>query len=153
MNARAVPQADTPGRRAARRLPALAAVTAAAIFYVACTHPFGPPPATFSATGYTIMDPNRPFTEARAVALHDAEVNARDNLKHVVMNLTVEDGRTLAELSVIDPFVKALIHDAIRTARISDRTISADGNVTVTVQMRKAPLDRMLAEYPRYSVQ
>ncbi len=87
------------------------------------------------------MDPNdRPHA-----ALQIAEIVARDQLKLQISRFRVPDGTMLQTLATVDPFVRAVMDDIVRSARVTDRTVNQEtAVVSVTVQMELAPLHDLL---------
>ena len=93
------------------------------------------------------MNGELPAGEARRLAIQQAEILAKDQIKQQAAEMKIDDQRRLGDVAVSDPFVGALLDDTVRTGRITDRTISSDGTVSVTVKMDLAPLEKLIADY------
>lgn len=101
----------------------------------------------YTATATAKMDPNLQAAVARREAIQMAEVRARDQIMLQALQMTTPDGRTLEQLAVEEPFVQAMLLDTIRVARVSDRIVSPEGQVSVTVSLDEAPLQKILTEF------
>lgn len=101
----------------------------------------------FSSTAMAQMSPALPTDQARREAISRAETKARDQIMLQVRQLRLADGRSLEDLAVIDPFVRAMVQDAVRNAHQIDRTVSDQGVVTVTLSMDQAPLLKLIETY------
>jgi hypothetical protein len=111
----------------------------------------GPGP-TYSSTASIRINPVAPPSEGRRTAIDSAEREARAQLLTEAYNLRMNDGRTLDDLAIVDPFVRAVIEDTVRRAKISDRTISEEGVVTLTLSMDLAPLHKLILEYNAHPI-
>jgi hypothetical protein len=107
---------------------------------------------SYSATNFQRMNPEEPRDQARREALATADSQAREQIREQVYQMRLSDGRTLGDLSAIDPFVRAVVQDNLRSARTGDRTVTDEGLVSVTVTMDLAPLYQMVSEYPNHAV-
>jgi len=129
------------------------ALASALALAAACTTP-GERAPTYSATSAAYYDPlNRPLAGlTRAQVLKTAIRQAREQILTQAKEMKLSDGRTLSDLAIVDPYVKAMLDDTVRAARIVDRTYSDEGMVTVTVSMQLTPLFKMIEHYPQHSI-
>ncbi|MCE5228668.1 hypothetical protein LLG95_03620 [bacterium] len=103
-------------------------------------------PVTLSATGFAQSDPKVPAAIAYSQARKMAELRARQQLEESVKTYRVDANQSLQQLIVVDPFVRAVFDDTIRSARVSDRTVKPDGSVSVTVDLDLNQLSQMLGK-------
>ena len=102
----------------------------------------------YSATAQAAIDRSHPASTARREAILTAETHARDQiLNRAVQQLRLGDGRTLEEVAIVDPFVRASLQDMVRAAQVTDRTVTDEGLVTVTVRMDLAPIYKLIQTY------
>jgi hypothetical protein len=83
---------------------------------------------------------------AHSQALKLAELRARQQLEESVKMYRVDTNQPLQQLIVVDPFVRAVFDDTIRSARVSDRTVKEDGSVSVKVELDINQLSQMLGK-------
>lgn len=108
---------------------------------------------TYSTTQFVKMPPGDRSTQARIGAIKRAEDLARAQIVRYVRDLEFPDdrefpvGATLGDAIITDPFIRAKVYDTVRTARVTDQTISEEGIVTVTVRLEMAPLLDIIARY------
>lgn len=104
----------------------------------------------YSGTAFAELDPELPFTEARFLALQEAEKKARDEILRYMLDLQFQGGRgSLQEAMITDPFIRTKVYDTIRTARVVDRVMQDDDvAVSVTVRIELRPLMDILSRYP-----
>jgi hypothetical protein len=100
----------------------------------------------YSTTAQARVQPGVSFTEGKLAAIQRAENRARDQILQYVMGQTFTDGSTLEEAVITDPFIRARVYDAIRTAKITDQTINDEGMVTVTLRLDMEPIHAILAD-------
>ena len=124
----------------------------AAFGIAACARQPAPTSPTYSSTMFQQMNQSSPRDQARREALALAEFQARNQIREKLYQLRLSDGRALGDLAAIDPFVRAVVQDNLRAARIEDRTVTDAGLVSVTVKMDLSPLYQLIAEYPRHSI-
>src|ERR1044072_7645984 len=103
----------------------VAGIAGLALLTLACATP-GPDVKTLSATIFRTPSPLLSRDEGRRLGLQDAEVEARRQIRSRVFERHLNDGRTLEDLAVVDPFVRAVIDDTVAAAQITDRTFSKD---------------------------
>ena len=107
----------------------------------------------YSTTQFVEMPPGDRSTQARIMAIKRAEDLARAQIVRYVRDLEFPDdrefpdGSTLGDAIITDPFIRAKVYDTVRTARVTDQTISEEGVVTVTVRLEMAPLLDIIAGY------
>jgi hypothetical protein len=111
-----------------------------------CAHQFFKAPA-YSATGTATINRALPAKEERRDAINRAETQARDQILLQTRQLRLRDGRSIEDVAVVDPFIRAALMDAVRNAHVVDRSVSSEGRVTVTLSMDIEPLARLLQNY------
>lgn len=104
------------------------------------------PPVTLSATGFAKFDPQANLTLGRSQALKAAESRARQQLVENLSAYRIENEMPLQQLLTVDPFVRAVVDDTLRSARVSDRTVRDDGSVSVQVELDIDLLAKMLGK-------
>jgi hypothetical protein len=147
----ALPMSANPLRSFVRRLPAIALLPALLIC-LACAGQLAGDAPYYASTSFQRMNPELPRDQARREALAAADRQARDQIRDQVYQLRLNDGRTLGDLAAVDPFIRAVIADNLRAARIDDRTVSGEGIASVTVKMDLAPLYEMIQQYPAHAM-
>jgi len=119
---------------------------------VACTRVHSGAPI-YSATVSAQYDEEGKVGLTRRQALQSAVREARNHILNKALELRLSNGQVLGDLAVVDPFVRAVLEDTVRAARITDRAYSEDGLVTVTVSMELEPLYKLIEEYPQHALQ
>ena len=115
----------------------------------ASSRPQGP---VYSATSLVRLDSTVPAGEAKRRAIATARAQVRQQLMTWAYQLRINDGRTLEDLAVVDPFVRAVVDDTIRRANIVDQALDDDGVLTLTIAMDLAPLYKLVADYDKHSI-
>lgn len=85
---------------------------------------------------------------AQLTASAKAENQARDKVLAQALQLTFPNGVSLSDAAVRDPFIRAKLYDVIRGARITDKTITDDEIVSVTVRLDMDDIYKILETYP-----
>lgn len=111
-----------------------------------CVHQLFKVPA-YSATGTATINRALPAKEERRDAINRAETQARDQIMLQTRQLRLKDGRSIEDLAVVDPVIRAALMDAVRNAHVVDRNVSSEGRVTVTLSMDIEPLTRLMQNY------
>lgn len=104
------------------------------------------PPVTVSATGFAKFDPKANVSLGRSTALKVAEARARQQIEESMHAYRVGGDQSLQQLLTVDPFVRAVFDDTLRSARVSDRTVRDDGSVSVQVELDLDRLSKMLGK-------
>lgn len=102
-----------------------------------------------TATSFREFYPDEPGTEGQVGTILRAEMDARNDILASAGKFTFDDGRTLEDAVVEDPFIRARVYDLIRTAPIVDKTVKKQDDmviVTVTVRLDMASLNRIVTE-------
>ena len=110
-----------------------------------CSTP-GPVDAFYSASATTQVPTDRPYGQARRLALHSAEIEARHNLLEPLLELDVDGRGRIEQHATADPFVRAMVMDLVRNGRISSRGIDDNGQASVTVELSRETIDQFLAD-------
>lgn len=105
-------------------------------------------PRFIMATSFTRLPPENASPAEKRAAAARAENQARDEVLSQALQLTFPNGASLAEAALRDPFVRAKVYDTVRGARITDKTVTDDSIVSVTVRLELEPIYRMLESYP-----
>lgn len=101
----------------------------------------------YSATATAIINKILPPAQARRDAITKAENDARDKLMMQASQLRLSDGRTLEDVAVVDPFIRAALLDIVRDAQTKDRTVNNEGLVTVTLRLDLVPVQNLISKY------
>lgn len=102
-----------------------------------------------TATSFREFYPAEPGSEGQVGAILRAEMDARNDILASAGKFTFDDGRTLDDAVVEDPFIRARVYDLIRTAPVVDKTVKEQGEmviVTVTVRLDMASLNRIVTK-------
>ena len=106
-----------------------------------------------AVTSTATIDPDQPRQIARLEAKGRAELEARRQIADRAAELRLSDGRTLGDLAVIDPFVRAALDDTVRAAVLKPvRDEEAPDVVTVTLHADLQPLYDLVRDYPKYAI-
>lgn len=111
-----------------------------------CAHLRTQAPA-YSATATANMKATLPPDQARREAVARAEVQARDQILLQAGQMRLNDGRTLEDVAIVDPYVRAVLQDTVRAAQVANRTVSSDGQITVTMRLEQKPLQQLIQSY------
>lgn len=104
---------------------------------------------TLSAGAQVAINKNVEQAQGRREALQLADVQARDKLMFEVLRMKLADGRSLEEAAVKDPYVQAIVQDAVRAGHVdSDREIT-DDHVKLTVRMELGVIQDLIQRYPK----
>jgi hypothetical protein len=106
------------------------------------------PPRFIMATSFTRLPPESASAEEKRSAAARAENQARDEVLSQALLLHFPNGVSLSEAALRDPFIRAKVYDTVRGARITDKTVTDDSIVSVTVRLELEPIYRILDTYP-----
>lgn len=104
-------------------------------------------PRFIMATSFTRLPPEAASAEEKRAAAARAENQARDEVLSQALQLTFPNGTSLAEAALRDPFIRAKVYDTVRGARITDKTVTDDSIISVTVRLELDPIYRLLDTY------
>lgn len=82
------------------------------------------------------------LTEARVANV------ARDEVLSQALQMRFANGVSLGEAALKDPFIRAKLYDTVRAARITDKTLTDDTFLSVTVRLELEPIYEILENYP-----
>lgn len=112
-----------------------------------CAHQGDGPYASAKAT--VLVNRHDPSKAAIREAIGQAEKMARRKLFEHIMQIQLEDGRSLDIISLQDPFIRSVVEDRIHNAQmITDRAITEEGLVTVTIRTDLEPIYEIIHNYP-----
>lgn len=100
------------------------------------------------ATSFGHLRPGGGDPEELRVAEARAANAARDAVLSQALDLHFPNGVTLGEAALKDPFIRAKLYDTVRAARITDKTLTDDELLSVTVRLELEPLYEILETYP-----
>jgi hypothetical protein len=102
----------------------------------------------YSTTQVVEIAPGPSLTTARRAAFDEAERLARNQILQMALReMHFESGPSLEDAYVTDPVIRAMVSDAIRAARITDRTVDEDNTrVTITLRLDQKPLLAILGK-------
>lgn len=102
---------------------------------------------SYSATAQAAVNPQLPPQDARREANDRAEAQARDQIMAQAVQLRLSDGRTLEDLAATDAIVRGQLLDTVRSAHQTDRTVTAEGVITLTLSLEKSAVQRIVDQY------
>lgn len=105
-------------------------------------------PRFIMATSFGRVTPGADNPEELRVAEARAANTARDEVLSQALDLRFPNGVTLGEAALKDPFIRAKLYDTVRGARITDKTLTDDELLSVTVRLELEPLYKILETYP-----
>jgi hypothetical protein len=117
----------------------------ACLFLFSCSTT-GPVDAFYSASATIKVPMDRPYGQARRLALQSAEIDARHSLLKQLLELDIDGNGRIKQHATADPFVRAMVMDLIRNGRISSRGINDNGQASVTVELNRETIDQFLAD-------
>lgn len=102
---------------------------------------------SYTATATAAVNPQLPPTSARSEANTRAETQARDQIMAQAVQLRLSDGRTLEDLAAADATVRGELLDTVRAAHMTDRSVSTQGVITLTLSLEKSAVQRIVDQY------
>lgn len=126
--------------------PKWAVLLALALTALACGH--SETPRFIMATSFTRLVKGPDQAEARRVAIASAENLARDQVLSQALEMRFSNGISLGEAALKDPFIRAKLYDTVRAARVTDKTVTDDEIISVTVRLELEPIYSILENYP-----
>jgi len=105
-------------------------------------------PRFIMATSFDRVTPGTGNPDELRVAEARAANTARDEVLSQALDMRFPNGVTLGEAALKDPFIRAKLYDTVRAARITDKTLTDDALLSVTVRLELEPLYKILETYP-----
>jgi hypothetical protein len=103
----------------------------------------------YTATSMAAVNPQLPPSEARGEAQTRAETQARDQILNQAVQVRLPDGRSLEDLAAIDATVRGQLYDTVRDAHQTDRSVSAEGVITISLSLDKSAIQKIIDDYQK----
>jgi hypothetical protein len=105
-----------------------------------------PPGGYYEGTASVWIKPGESFVEGRLAAIREAEKRARDAVLAQVIAVSFPNGVSLEKAAIMDPYIRAKLYDTVRSARIAQKTVDEEGQVTITVELERRLLESFIAD-------